>query len=234
MDPFQPVMQPRDTDRPRAPRARTLRLLASLNCDGRHGLGLLALCALLLLPVLGGDAWRDSLRYERAALASGQLWRLFTGHLVHLDLAHAVLNTLGLILMWALFARDYGVRQWVAIVLGSILAIDSGLWLRDSTIAWYVGSSGALHGVMAAGTVAHLRRREPDGWLLAAFLLVKLGYEQASGALPFSHSGPVVVNAHLYGAVAGLVIAQVLGRRRPGGGDRGAGGLRGTPASPSV
>ena len=40
----------------------------------------------------------------------------------------------------------------------SVAAIDTGLWLRDSTVAWYVGSSGALHGVMAAGTLAHLRR----------------------------------------------------------------------------
>jgi rhomboid family GlyGly-CTERM serine protease len=187
------------------------RLLKSLNCDGKLGIALLAACGLLLLPVLAGDAGREALRYDRTALAAGQEWRLLTAHFVHLDFDHAALNSLGLVLMWALFARDYRPRQWLAILLGSIAAIDAGLWLRDSTVAWYVGSSGALHGIMAAGTLAHLRRRDLDGWILAVFILLKLAYEQSAGALPFtdSHSG-VVVDAHLFGTLGGAGIAAFL------------------------
>jgi rhomboid family GlyGly-CTERM serine protease len=187
------------------------RVLSSLNCDGKFGLGLLVACAVLLLPELGGDAGRELLRYDRAGLAAGQWWRLLTAHVVHLDLEHAALNSLGLVLMWALFARDYRPGQWVLIVLTAIVAIDAGLWLRDSTVAWYVGSSGALHGVMAAGTLAHLRRRDLDGWVLAAFIVVKLSFEQRSGALPFADSGAgVVVDAHLYGSLGGAAVAAIL------------------------
>jgi rhomboid family GlyGly-CTERM serine protease len=187
------------------------RLLKSLNCDGKLGIALLAACGLLLLPVLAGDAGREALRYDRTALAAGQEWRLLTAHFVHLDFDHAALNSLGLVLMWALFARDYRPRQWLAILLGSIAAIDAGLWLRDSTVAWYVGSSGALHGIMAAGTLAHLRRRDLDGWILAVFILLKLAYEQSAGALPFtdSHAG-VIVDAHLFGTLGGAGIAAFL------------------------
>jgi rhomboid family GlyGly-CTERM serine protease len=189
--------------------------MKSLNCDGALGVGLLIACALLLLPELGGDPARELLRYDRAGLAAGQWWRLLTGHLVHLDLQHAALNTLGLVLMWALFARDYKTGQWAVILLAAIAAIDAGLWLRDSTVAWYVGSSGALHGVMAAGTLAHLRRGDLDGWVLAAFIVGKLGFEQHAGALPFSESGAgVVVDAHLYGAIGGIVSAAI--RQLPG------------------
>ena len=190
------------------------RLLKSLNCDGKLGITLLAACGLLLLPVLAGDAGREALRYDRTALAAGQWWRLLTAHFVHLDFDHAALNSLGLVLMWALFARDYRPRQWLAILLGSVAAIDAGLWLRDSTVAWYVGSSGALHGIMAAGTLAHLRRRDLDGWILAVFIVVKLAYEQSAGALPFtySHSG-VVVDAHLFGTLGGAGIAAFLAPR---------------------
>ena len=192
------------------------RLLSSLNCDGRYGVALLALCALLLLPELAGDAGRAALRYEREGLAAGQWWRLITAHIVHLDLEHAALNCLGLVLMWALFARDYTPRQWLPILLAAICAIDAGLWMRDSTIDWYVGSSGALHGVMAAGTLAHVRRRDLDGWILAAFLVLKLGYEQGHGALPFSQSGAgVVVDAHLYGALGALAVAGFMRPRGP-------------------
>lgn len=187
------------------------RLLASLNCDGQRGLALLGACGLLLLPVLAGDSGREALRYDRTALAAGQWWRLLSAHIVHLDFDHAALNSLGLVLMWALFARDYRLRQWLAIVLGSIAAIDAGLWLRDLTVAWYVGSSGALHGVMAAGTLAHLRHRDLDGWILAAFIVAKLAYEQIAGALPFySGHASVVVDAHLFGALGGAAIAVCL------------------------
>ena len=189
------------------------RILTSLNCDGMYGVGLLVACAVLLLPELGGDAGRALLRYDRAGLAAGQWWRLLTAHVVHLGFEHAALNSLGLVLMWALFARDYTPRQWVSIALASIAAIDAGLWLRDSTVAWYVGSSGALHGVMAAGTLAHLRRRDLDGWILGAFIIVKLTYEQTSGALPFAEGEGVVVDAHLYGALGGLAVAAFLKSR---------------------
>ena len=129
---------------------------------------------------------------------------------MHLDLRHALVNILGLVLMWALFARDYAPRQWLAILLASVVAIDAGLWLWSSTVTWYVGSSGALHGVMAAGTLAHLKRREPDGWLLALFLAGKLLYEHVAGASPFSGSSAVVVDAHLYGVIAGGTVGAVL------------------------
>ena len=189
------------------------RILSSLNCDGMYGVALLATCAMLLLPELWGDTGRALLRYDRVGLAAGQWWRLLTAHLVHLGLEHAALNSLGLVLMWALFARDYKPVQWVSIALASMAAIDAGLWLRDSTVAWYVGSSGALHGVMTAGTLAHLRRRDLDGWILAAFIIVKLTYEQTAGALPFAEGEGVVVDAHLYGALGGITVAAFLKSR---------------------
>ena len=194
-------------------RDRVHGVLASLNCDGRRGLALLATCLLLLLVTLTGDGGRLALRYERAGLAAGQYWRLVTAHLVHLDVRHALLNSLGLALMWALFARDYSPRQWLVVVLLSMAAIDAGLWLADSTVVWYVGSSGVLHGVMAAGTVAHLRAGEREGWILAAVLVTKLAYEQWFGALPLSGRDPVVVDAHLYGVLGGAAAAACL--RRP-------------------
>ena len=182
-------------------------LLRSLNYDGRLGLILAGSCVLLLLASLAGEPGRLLLRYDRAALAAGQWWRLVTAHVVHLDVRHALLNDLGLALVWALFARDYSLRQWAAVVLGAVVAIDAGLWLCDSTLEWYVGSSGALHGVMAAGALAHLRRGERDGALLSVALVAKLGYEHWAGALPFSASLPVVVSAHLYGVIGGSAVA---------------------------
>jgi rhomboid family GlyGly-CTERM serine protease len=185
-------------------------VLQSLNCDGRLGLTLVAVCLVLLLPTLWGESGRLALRYDRAALGAGEYWRLLSAHWVHLNLRHALVNAAGLALLWALFARDYSWRQWLFILLAAILAIDAGLWLRDQTVQWYVGSSGALHGILAAGTLAQIRRRQKEGWLLAALLTGKLLYEHLAGPLPFSGSTQVVVNAHLYGVLGGLGAALAL------------------------
>jgi rhomboid family GlyGly-CTERM serine protease len=188
--------------------------LRSLNCDGRRGLVLLCAALLLVLPTLAGEGGQAWLRYERGALAQGQWWRLVTAHLVHLDVRHALLNTAGLALVWMLFARDYSPKAWLVILLAAMAAIDAGLWLGDSTVQWYVGSSGVLHGAMAAGALAHIRRGERDGWVLAALLAAKLLYEQSVGALPFSGHDPVVVDAHLYGVLGGTVSAAFLSPQR--------------------
>ena len=58
-----------------APAGGLVAVLKSLNCDRAYGWGLLAACALLALPELGGDTVRDALSYERTALAQGQWWR---------------------------------------------------------------------------------------------------------------------------------------------------------------
>jgi rhomboid family GlyGly-CTERM serine protease len=189
-------------------------VLRSLNCDRAYGFALLGVCALLAIPELFGDPARQALSFDRSALAVGQWWRLLTAHFVHLDAEHALLNGLGLVLMWALFARDYSPWRWAAIYCASALAVSAGLWFMNPELSWYVGASGALHGVMTAGTVAHLRRRDLDGWILAVFIVAKLGYEQFSGALPFAGSANTIVDAHLYGAIGGVVLALILKSRR--------------------
>jgi rhomboid family GlyGly-CTERM serine protease len=152
--------------------------------------------------------------FDRGAIGDGQWWRLLSAHFVHLDAAHALLNGFGLVLMWALFARDYSPWRWAAIYCGSALAVSVGLWFLDPELQWYVGASGVLHGVMTAGTIAHLRRRDLDGWILAIFIVLKLAYEQVAGALPFAGTADTIVDAHLYGAIGGVVLALLLKSRR--------------------
>ena len=163
----------------------------------------LVVAALLLL---GGDATRDWLRFERDAIAGGELWRLVTGHFVHLGWSHFVLDAVGLVLVWYLVGDALKAAGWVIIALASVSAIDAGLWFINTQLQWYVGLSGVLHGILAAGIVVHLRRPRIELLALGLLLIAKLGWEQLYGPLPGSEGGsggPVVVAAHLYGALGG-------------------------------
>jgi rhomboid family GlyGly-CTERM serine protease len=188
---------------------RAADIAAALQLDRGRWVWLL-LILLVLAFVLGlGDNVSELLRYDRGAIAAGGWWRLLTAHIVHLDAHHLILNELGLVLMWSLFASDYDAIEWCAIVLAGALAISSGLWWLSPRVAWYVGASGVLHTVMAAGAAKHLVARAWDRWILMVLLSAKLAYEQLGG-----HEPPlVVIDAHLYGALCGFVVGAALSGR---------------------
>jgi rhomboid family GlyGly-CTERM serine protease len=182
---------------------------AALQWDRGRWVGLLAIVLLLDLVLGLGDSVGALLRYDRSAIAAGGWWRLLTAHIVHLDWHHLLLNELGLVLMWALFAEDYDAVEWCIIVFSGALAISSGLWWLSPRVGWYVGASGVLHAVMAAGCAKHLAERAWDRWILLVGLVAKLAYEQLGG-----HEPPmVVVDAHLYGAACGFAVGAALSWR---------------------
>jgi rhomboid family GlyGly-CTERM serine protease len=188
----------------------------SLNCDGRYGVGLALAAALLLLPVLGGESLQHAWRYERAEIAAGQWWRFITCHLVHLDAIHALLNAVGLALLWSLFARSHAGWQWLLAVAASAVTIGAGFWFISTQLVWYVGASGVLHGVFACGCIAMLRERDRIGVIAAVIFAGKLFYEQWHGPLPFERAELVVTVAHLYGAIGGAAMGLMLrGRGEP-------------------
>jgi rhomboid family GlyGly-CTERM serine protease len=175
-----------------------------------------ALVTVQLLDVLAPQV----LPYERDAIvAGGQYQRLVTGHLVHHDLVHLGWNLAGLLLVAWLFAREFVLRDWVAILIASTVAVDVGFLVLEPQLTWYVGFSGVLHGLMAAGLCAWLWRA-PDllTALVAGLFVFKLGWEHVMGALPFTAGTlavPVIHEAHSYGAIGGAVAALwLLSRRR--------------------
>jgi rhomboid family GlyGly-CTERM serine protease len=177
---------------------------------------LLVVCTLL---ALGGDELRELGRYERQAVENGELWRLVSGHLVHLGVGHLWPNLAATAIIGLLFEGVFRNADWLRIGAASAAAIDLGLYALEPQVLWYVGLSGVLHGYVAAGALALLVRREKLGIVLAIGVAGKLIFEQLSGPVPFtaeSVGGPVVVAAHLYGVIGGLLaeaVTQVARRR---------------------
>lgn len=166
-----------------------------------------------------GDAGRLWLRYDRDAIAHGEFWRLVTGHFAHLGTSHLLLNLAGLLLVAVIVGPALSPANWAAALFVSIIGIDAAFWMFEPGLEWYVGLSGVLHGLLAAGIVAGWRSQGAELRWLAVLLVAKLGYEQLVGPLPGSGSaagGPVVTAAHLYGAVAGAAagLAAAVRRRR--------------------
>ena len=165
-----------------------------------------------ILELFGATA-RALLSYDRPALLDAELWRLLSGHFVHLGVSHLLLNVAGLLLIWYLISAYFSWRQWLLIMATVIIGIDLGFWFLQPQLIWYVGLSGMLHGLLAAGIVAGTHSGRLDAWILGVVLAAKLVYEQLVGPLPGSaetSGGAVIVAAHLYGAVSGAAAAGLI------------------------
>jgi rhomboid family GlyGly-CTERM serine protease len=176
---------------------------------------------LVLMQWLAGPAW-ENVRYDRQAILAGELWRLVTAHLIHVDFTHLGWNLAGLALVAWLFGREFRTLEWALILASSTIAVDLGFLLLEPQLEWYVGFSGVLHGLMAAGLCAWLWR-SPDSLtaLVATVFAAKLAWEHFAGPLPFTAGSldvPVVHQSHSYGAVGGLIAALLLLWRQRGAG----------------
>lgn len=163
--------------------------------------GAIALVAILLQASGGLEAFR----WERS-LAASEPWRLVSGQLVHLGWVHLGLNLAALGLAWGWFGATLGGRGGVAASLASGAAVMLGLTFATPGLQWYAGLSGVLHGLVAAGALAGLRRRPGLALAVLALLAAKLAAEmlgQGSAGTARLIGGPVVVAAHLYGALGG-------------------------------
>ncbi len=161
----------------------------------------------------GGDDARLALRFDRIWIIEGESWRLVSGHLTHLGWSHFALNCAGLLLVWFLVGDRFDPLGWWIIIGTTIMAINLGLFFLTPQLVWYVGLSGLLHGLIAAGIVVHLRPPDGETLLLGGLLLAKLAWEQFGGPMPgseFTSGGPVIVDAHLYGAAGGVLGAMLL------------------------
>lgn len=177
-----------------------------------------ALALIALMVAIAGDTAAEQLRYEREAILQGELWRLLSGHLAHLGWSHLFLNLAGLGLLWVLLGQAFNPLGWLALLLISSFTISFGLLVLNPLLHWYVGLSGLLHTILLAGAVALTAQREREGAVLLLLAVAKLAWEQLVGPLPGSEEtagGTVVVDAHLYGAIAGGVLALVVAMLAP-------------------
>lgn len=165
-----------------------------------------------------------ALELSREALSRGELWRLFTGHLVHFNTEHLLWDVAVWVLLGTVLEKD-GRRRLAATLVASALACSAAVLLCKPTIGIYRGLSGidsALFGLFAGDLILGYRNR---GRTLArvlagiAFLgfAAKTAWEASAQTTVFASSGgdfvPVPA-AHLAGIVTGIA-ATLLAHRKP-------------------
>ena len=177
---------------------------------------------LIILPAVGislfGDAGFAALRYDLFAInGEDEWWRFISGHWTHLGTEHLVMNLVGVTILTLLVGPWLGPGGMLLTAILAAGSISTALWLFHPELFWYAGLSGITAALWAAGGMRGFR----SGSWLALLLLLALAGKLAVDFFTNAHvsvsqliGGPVVVHAHLYGALTGIALGALLPRMR--------------------
>jgi len=155
------------------------------------------------------DTLSKTFIYQRDLVSNGELWRVFTAHIFHTNGYHLLLNICAVILLWALHGQFYKPRSYLLLLLISAATTSIGIHFYSVDIYSYVGLSGVLHGIFIWGAFMDIKYKDKTGYILLIGVLVKILHEQFYGAsedVAQLISASVAINAHLWGALGGLII----------------------------
>ncbi|MCJ2375605.1 rhombosortase [Vibrio sp. ZSDZ34] len=161
------------------------------------------ICILAQLPLI--QSW---LVWDKTAINSGQWWRILTGNFSHTNSVHLIMNLAALwILVW-IFRPRPNHFVFLLIFISSII----GLCLLSSSLGWYLGLSGALHGLFSYWALNEALRGRRTSWALVVAVIAKVAWEGVYGASEVTAQmidASVATEAHFIGTIAGLATASV-------------------------
>ena len=158
------------------------------------------------------DSTLSQFDYNREMISNGEYWRLITGNFNHTNAVHLILNLLALSIIAGLHHRYYSAVSFTCLIMYLALCVSVAIYRWSPSTQLYVGLSGVLHGLIMVGAIIDSCRRDITGYLLVLGTLAKVIHEQfssASTAMSALIQAKVLTDAHLYGLIAGLIIAPV-------------------------
>jgi rhomboid family GlyGly-CTERM serine protease len=169
----------------------------------------LSLVSICLVLGSASEPVAAELAWSRQAILDGELWRLWSGHLVHFSTSHACADILALFAAGALAERLAGSRRFALALAGGGLLLSLGMLALAPGLQEYRGASALV--VLAAvlgGALAwkhHPASRTVLGCVALAFAS-KLLWEACAHTAAFTDLPPGVAvawQAHLLGALLG-------------------------------
>lgn len=155
-------------------------------------------------------AWREAWLYNRHGIEAGEVWRLFSGNVVHFGWLHYVADTgLWLIIGWFV-ERTYPTLTRLSIPFMA-LAVTGAVYFWDPEMIRYAGLSGMNVGYLVLLALLGWQKSWKD-WFWPAILgihVLELILEAAwgHGAIEFDTPGiRVATIAHVGGIVFGVAL----------------------------
>jgi rhomboid family GlyGly-CTERM serine protease len=168
---------------------------------------------LSLLAFIFDGYLSDTFVYQRILVTQGEMWRVLSGHFFHTNGFHFLLNSAAVVMLWALHGQFYTIKKYLIVFWVSACICAVGIHWFSLNIDQYVGLSGILHGLFIWGAIEDIKAKERTGYLLLIGVILKIAHEQYYGAsadVAELIGATVAINAHLWGAIGGLLAVIIL------------------------
>jgi rhomboid family GlyGly-CTERM serine protease len=136
----------------------------------------------------------------------GEIWRLWTGHLVHYDFRHFLTNAIAIVVPIAL--TDPRSRRSILLSITLLAPMISLALLAGAHFDEYRGASALALAVWLAAALTLLREQSASdrhtGAALIALAIGKLALETAGAGHLWTEVAPLPL-AHIAGAIAGVI-----------------------------
>ncbi|MGF1691906.1 rhombosortase [Photobacterium kagoshimensis] len=145
--------------------------------------------------------------WDRNLILNGEVWRILTGNLTHTNWAHLIMNAFAFIIITFIFRKHITIKPYTQLI--ATISFIIGLGIFATSMGWYAGFSGVLHGLFGWGAIQDIKSKTKGGWLLLLGLVTKIGWEQIFGGSISSEAligARVATEAHLIGAIAGILL----------------------------
>lgn len=177
--------------------------------------------SLSLLAVSGGlmllpESWQSVFYFDRAAVGTGSVYKLISGHFIHSDINHWFWNGVALLILGAVIELR-SKRLLLTTLLAGIVTVDVLLLSTLSSLDYYCGLSGVLNTLLAI-VLWIVWQEYRSNWVIISALLCsgKIVLEIfLNHSLIIHIQWPPYPEAHLAGALAGgaLLLAQQAYRK---------------------
>lgn len=131
---------------------------------------------------------------------------------LHSSWSHLLTNTSPFVIFGGLIALNGAEEYWL-VTLGCALISGLGVWLVSPTYSITVGASGIIFGYFGYLLLRGFFERKPSSIIIS----LAIGFFYGSILLQvFPAERGVSWSAHFFGLVGGVILAQLLGKRKRG------------------
>jgi rhomboid family GlyGly-CTERM serine protease len=154
---------------------------------------------------------QNDVLFLRESIQQGQLWRIWTGNLVHSNFYHLGLNLTGFWLFVFIFQALMKTMQLLISLTLLISGVGLSLYFFNPQLYWYAGLSGALYGLFIVGAVyALIDKDRITGLSILIVIPTKIIWDHLhnTGQTNADLIGvPVSTDAHIYGLFSAFIIS---------------------------
>ncbi len=176
---------------------------------------------LLSLALVLLQFFQPQFLFVRELIQQGEVWRIFTGNLVHTNGYHLTLNLAGVLFICLLFKDYLSIKKFYFSLLITTISVGLGIFFFSPSLHWYAGLSGALYGLFIVAASLALKHRDIlTGLPVLIGIPVKLWWDSRHTELTQQSAeligAPIATDAHLYGLIAGgLISIAIITRPAP-------------------